>query len=222
MRPLALLSLIWLTACARALTPQEAALTDTLFGPTFDAPTARLVADVPMRGATINLPPRPRVTCQEKVVPPRSGVMRVEPAAVVIFNRMYMNAPWSLDNFVPDYPHRISLYETMLFAHEMTHIWQWQNRDVTGYHPFKAAREHVRSDDPYLFDPDSAQPFLNYGYEQQAALVEEYVCCAVLEPNGARTERLRALINQAIPVRPLPKMEVSIAWPDAPRSNLCD
>lgn len=23
----------------------------------------------------------------------------------------------------------------MLFAHEMTHVWQWQNRDRTGYTP---------------------------------------------------------------------------------------
>ena len=192
-----------------------------LFGPSLDASKIRIVEDAPLRSFTVNLPPRPRVTCQERVVPQRTGTIKVTPAGLVAFNKLYLSKNWSLEDFLPRYPEAVSLYELMLFAHEMTHIWQWQNRARTGYHPLKAATEHLRSDDPYLFDPDTQQPFLSYGFEQQAGLVEEYVCCAVLDPEGARTARLKALISKEIPVGDFPRPTVFVGWPDAPRSGLC-
>jgi hypothetical protein len=63
--------------------------------------------------------------------------------------------------YLPDYvtprEGRRSLAAAMFFAHEMTHVWQWQNRAVTAYHPFRAFSEHVRIEDPYLFDPQDAR-----------------------------------------------------------------
>jgi hypothetical protein len=44
------------------------------------------------------------------------------------------------------------------------------------------------------------RPFLSLGYEVQASLVEEYFCCATLDPEGARTERLHALLGDVLPV----------------------
>ena len=216
-----ILIFLCLAACGRPLTGPEAALADDLFGPSLDHGKIRIVEDAPLRSFTVRLPPRPRVTCQERVVPARTGTLRVTPAGLVAFNAMFLSSDWSLADFVPGYPARVSLYETMLFAHEMTHIWQWQNRARTGYHPLKAAREHLRSDDPYLFDPATDQPFLSYGYEQQASLVEEYVCCALLDPRGARTERLKEMISAEIPLGGLPQADTFIAWRDAPRGGLC-
>lgn len=193
-----------------------------LFGETLEPAKVRIVENAPLRSFTINLPPRPRTTCQERIVPARTGTVRVTPAGLVAFNGLFLSESWSIPDFLPRYPEAVSLYEAMLFAHEMTHVWQWQNRARTGYHPLKAAAEHLRSDDPYLFDPVTTQPFLNYGYEQQASLVEEYVCCAFLDPEGARTERLRALISEEIPLGALPEARVFIAWPDAPSGKgLC-
>ena len=48
----------------------------------------------------------------------------------------------------------------MLFAHEMTHVWQWQNRQATGYSPLRAAREHDFKADPYLYDISTKTRFL--------------------------------------------------------------
>lgn len=193
-----------------------------IFGDTLEPAQVRIVENAPLRSFTINLPPRPRTTCQERIVPARTGTIRVTPAGLVAFNSLFLSPSWSLPDFLPGYPESVSLYETMLFAHEMTHVWQWQNRARTGYHPLKAAAEHLRSDDPYLFDPATTQPFLTYGYEQQASLVEEYVCCAFLDPEGARTGRLRQLISAEIPLRTLPDARVFVAWPDAPSGEgLC-
>ncbi|MEM6479004.1 MAG: hypothetical protein AAF647_08160 [Pseudomonadota bacterium] len=219
LRALALLLL--LTACGRPLTVTEDALARDLFGPSLDTSQIRIVKNAPLRSFTVDLPPRPRVTCQEKVIPARTGTLKLTPAGIVAFNRLFLSEDWSIGDFVPDYPEAVSLYETMLFAHELTHIWQWQNRGRTGYHPLKAAREHLRSEDPYLFDTQTSQPFLSYGYEQQAGLVEEYVCCALLDPRGARTERLRALITAEIPLGHIPEADTFIAWRGAPRSGLC-
>ena len=63
---------------------------------------------------------------------------------------------------------KVAVIAMMLFAHEMVHVWQWQNRHVTGYHPLKAAQEH-NAVDPYLFDLSQAPKFLDYGFEQQGA-----------------------------------------------------
>ncbi|MEO0484721.1 MAG: hypothetical protein AAF092_02280 [Pseudomonadota bacterium] len=217
----ALILLVLLAACGRPLTMNEAALVDDLFGPSLDTQKIRLVGHAPLGSIDVTLPPRPRVTCQERVLPARTGPVTLNPAALVAFNRVFLSESWSLKDFVPGYPEAVNLYDVLLFAHEMTHVWQWQNRDRTGYHPLKAAAEHVRLDDPYLFDPGDTQPFLSYGYEQQASLVAEYTCCALLDPMGARTERLKALISQDIPLGPLPPAQTFIAWPGAPRSGLC-
>ena len=216
-----LLMFLFLAACGRPLTAPETALANDLFGPSLDTERVRIYRDAPLRTFTVNLPPRPRVTCQERVVPARTGTLKVTPAGIVAFNSLFLSPDWSLEDFTPRYPDQLDLYDAMFFAHEMTHIWQWQHRDRTNYHPLKAAAEHLRTDDPYLFDPATEQPFLSYGFEQQAGLVEEFVCCALLDPRGARTTRLRALISTEIPLGTVPEVETLVRWPDAPRSGLC-
>ncbi|MGR3467362.1 MAG: hypothetical protein ACU0CI_05735 [Shimia sp.] len=223
MRVAALLFLILLTACGRALTPEERAFTADLLGPSFAAEPVRLVPDVPMRGITITIPERPRTTCRERIVPEGTPgeVRRASPAAVVAFNTMYMARGWSLGNFLEGYPERLNLYEAMLFGHEMVHVWQWQNRDATGYHPLRAAAEHQVMDDPYLFETAPGRSFLDYGYEQQGALMEEYICCAALDPGAARTARLRALLAPHFPGGGVPSGGVRVGWPDAQTVGIC-
>jgi hypothetical protein len=133
------------------------------------------------------------------------------------------------DFYLPDYvaprEGRRSLAAAMFFAHEMTHVWQWQNRAATAYHPFRAFSEHVRIEDPYLFDPQDDRAFLDYGYEVQASLVEEYVCCRAVDPRGARTRRLERLIGQVMPVTPLQSRADAVTevvpWEDADLRGVC-
>jgi hypothetical protein len=114
----------------------------------------------------------------------------------------------------------------MYFAHEMTHVWQWQNRAVTGYSPFRGLAEHKPGIDPYLFDPTEEIDFLAMGYEQQASLVEEFICCRTLAPAAPRTERLYQALSAVMPVQhptqtPRP-VEVLGVHEDADLVGICD
>jgi len=202
MRVILTLALILaLAGCGRPLTGAERAYMAGLQGQTFDAAPVRIARNPFIGLIALRYPARPQTTCRERVGPPPPGpIVEGRAGGLVLFNTLHVRG----DMLAPDYTTmqdgRRHLYAEMFFAHEMTHVWQWQNRDVTGYHPMRAYREHAALDDPYLFDTESARRFLDYGYEAQASLVEEYVCCRAIDPEGARTARLEALIGQVMPV----------------------
>ncbi len=199
-----LVSLLALVACGRPLTEAEAAYMADLQGADFDASEVRIVEN-PVIGLGIRTyPARPQTTCRERIWPPPDGpTIETRTAGVILFNTMHVRPDFHMPDYIAPQDGRRSLVAAMFFAHEMTHIWQWQNRETTAYHPFRAFTEHVRIEDPYLFDPQDDRAFLDYGYEVQASLVEEYVCCRALDPRGARTARLERLISQVMPVTPL-------------------
>lgn len=198
-----LLLALALTACGRPLTGPEAAFMQAIQGDGFDASRARIVEN-PVIGLNIQrYPARPPVACRERVIPPPDdGMIEGRTAGLVLFTTMHVRPDLSLPDYTRMQDGRQHLFAVMFFAHEMTHIWQWQNRALTGYSPWRVAREHAVVEDPYLFDLDSGQSFLDYGFEAQASLVEEYVCCRAVDPTGARTARLERLIGQVMPVTP--------------------
>ena len=56
----------------------------------------------------------------------------------------------------------------------------------------------------------------------QAAVVEEYLCCSLLDPEAPRTARLRSLLSPHFPVQDLPgTKEVTLPWEDAQIKNIC-
>ncbi|MGY6535949.1 MAG: hypothetical protein ACXIVG_11430 [Pararhodobacter sp.] len=202
----ALIFLTLLAACARPLAPAEAELATRLFGDTLDHSRVRLIDNGLIGMTSREIPVRPRVTCRERILPPAEGATFTgRTAGMVLGNWVHLRPAL----FSPDYAARqegaVNLLAAMFIAHELTHVWQWQNRDITGYHPLRAAIEHATLADPYLFDPESALGFLDFGYEQQAMLVEEFICCATLDPEGGRTARLHATLSEVLPLpaRPL-------------------
>lgn len=223
----AFLVLILLAACGRPLSDTEMAFAETIHGTQLDLNRVRLVKGAPLGSVTYRRKVRPRVTCRERIVPPaKAEVVTVTPAAMTLFNKVLFSKNWYIDNYLPAFPKRLYLTEAMLVAHELTHVWQWQNRKRTGYHPLRAAAEHSNSDDPYLFDLSDAPDFLDYAFEQQGAIVEEYVCCRALAPAAPRTQRLHAMLAQAFPVADLPKdgkreWDVYLPWKDADLSGIC-
>ncbi|MFZ7091967.1 hypothetical protein [Primorskyibacter sp. 2E233] len=222
-----LIFLLFLAACGRPLTPSETAYLHALQGDQIDTQKIRIV-DGHFAGSYVyTIPVRPRTTCQERIWPPLDKAQKVEvsPAASVIYNTMMFRKDLYRDDLMQGWPTKIDLYQAMLFAHESTHVWQWQNRDRTGYTPLKALSEHTANVDPYLFDPDKTQDFLSYGYEQQGSIVEEYVCCRLLDPGAPRTGRLRAMISQYMPVDGLDKAlgegTVRLSWAGAQPKGIC-
>lgn len=222
-----LFAFLMLAGCARGLTDGETRLMAELMGDTFAPAQARLL-EVGLIGMTTRTyPVRPQVTCQSRIHRPLEGpTFQTRTAGAVAWDHVLTNPDWTLPNYLTGYPERINLVAAMYFAHEMTHIWQWQNRDVTGYAPWRGAAEHRPGTDPYLFDPDEVVTFLDMGYEQQAAVVEEYICCRTLAPEAARTLRLYDVLSQVMPVQhpaqsPRPT-EVLGVDPEADLAGICD
>ncbi|MEP5730775.1 MAG: hypothetical protein ABJL67_15550 [Sulfitobacter sp.] len=217
--------ILLLASCGRPLTVNERAFLDTIHGDTLNVDRVRLHDGAPTRAVTFNRKPRPRTTCRELILPPvTEAIVTSKPAAVAVYNTILFDKDWFLEDYLPDYPKGIGLIAAMLFAHELTHIWQWQNRATTGYSPLRAAREHGGGADPYLFDVNAEREFGDFGFEQQASIVEEYVCCRALAPQASRTARLHGLIAQVMPVKPLPhsrEWDVRLPWDGVELSGIC-
>ncbi len=221
-----LLILLLISGCGRKLTETESVFLSKLHGDSLNQSRMRMVDGALVGEVTFERKPRPRVTCRERILPPvRREVVTVSPAAVTVFNRIFFAKDWYVEDYVPDYPDRLHLVGAMLLAHEATHVWQWQNRKLTGYHPLKAAAEHSASEDPYLFDINGTPDFLSFGYEQQGGIVEEYVCCRALAPQAARTQRLHDMLAAVMPVSDLPKRgresDVWMPWKGAELNGIC-
>lgn len=169
--------------------------------------------------------PRPRTTCRELILPPATTeIVTSKPAAVALWNTVLFDKDWFLDDYLPDYPNEIGLIAAMLLSHELTHVWQWQNRKENGYGPLRAASEHGSGADPYLFDIATEPQFSDFAFEQQGAIVEEFVCCRALAPQAPRTKRLRNLISRAMPVAALPQSpqhDVRLPWDGVQLAGIC-
>ena len=216
------LALILLAACGRPLTPAETDLAARMFGPSLDTAPVRFVENGFIGMRSHLYPTRPRTTCRERLLPPaQSTHERGRAAGLVLGTRIQVRPDVLRADFARAEDGTMSLGQAMYLVHELTHVWQWQNRERTGYSLWRVGREHSQSDDPYLFDPEGEQSFLDYGYEQQASLVEEYVCCQALDPEGARTGRLRALLSQVMEPGDLPDVAVSVPWAGVETRGIC-
>ncbi|RBI77468.1 hypothetical protein DQW77_00180 [Roseovarius sp. TE539] len=216
-------SIATLAACGRSLSTAEESFAAEIFGPSIEPARIRFIDGALVGQVTQTRAPRPRLACRERILPkPRGDTVKVSPAGVAIHNRIFFASDWYRRDYLPDWPQRMRLGSAMLLAHELTHIWQWQNREVTGYSPLRAASEHGVGTDPYLFDIDTGSEFLDFGYEQQAGIVEEYVCCAALDPHAPRTRRLAGLLRGAFPIQRLTIPDtVALPWPDAQTKDIC-
>ncbi|GAA6161533.1 MULTISPECIES: hypothetical protein [Ruegeria] len=226
LRLILMTSLLFLYSCGRPLTENEVAFASAVQGNTLDLKNVRLVEGAPVVPITFYRKDRPRLACRERILPPtKEGVVTAKPAAVALFNKVYFTKDWYLEDYMSEFPEQMDLIAAMLLAHELTHVWQWQNRETTGYHPLRAAAEHGGNTDPYQFDLTTSPDFLSYGFEQQGAIVEEYICCRALDPTAPRTQRLHEMLGQHFDLAALPgerrERDVVIPWADAEVEGIC-
>ena len=97
------------------------------------------------------------------------------------------------------WPRAVRFPNALVFAHELTHVWQWQNRARTGYSAGRAISESLALADPY-FAPPGETDFFAYGFEQQAAFVEDFICFTAANPDHPRRAELRAILAPVIDI----------------------
>jgi hypothetical protein len=224
MRFLFLIFLI--TACGRPLSESEANFAAQFHGKNLDTTQIRITRSpvIPLYKSTYPVPPRR--TCAQKLFPPSTEkFVTAPPAATVLFNTIHINPDIYSRDYLKRYPDLANILAAMFLAHEFVHVWQWQNRETTGYHPLKAAAEHQASPDPYLFDLATHAKFQDFGYEQQGAIAGEFICCAALAPKAPRTQRLKNLLSQVFPIQnlttTLPKTTFPLPWDQTDLADLC-
>jgi len=222
-----LLLILGLTACGRPLSEGELRFANSFHGAGLDATKIRIRSAPSLKLYSATYPAPPRTTCAQKLLPaPEGPTVSGSPAATVLFNTINVNTDYNASDYLPAYPDAALLLASMFLAHEFVHVWQWQNRELTGYHPLKAAREHQTLPDPYLFELSETPEFLDFGYEQQGAIASEYVCCAVLAPKSPRTTRLERLMSpyfdlSAMTAR-LDSSRMVLPWDGVELAGICD
>ena len=192
--------LVAIAGCTRPLTDAEERFAEDLFGDGLDTSKIRVA-----QGLAITPPPKTVVAKVTRVVPTDKACIRTPqprgaqpPQAFALRNRVHFDTGLYSSDMVIEWPDRLRLPQALVFAHELTHVWQYQNREDTGYSAWRAVAESWRLADPYFSEGDS--PFFAYGFEQQAALVEDYICFAFANPNHPRRAELREILAPVLPI----------------------
>lgn len=204
--------LLALAACGgRPLSDSEQAFAADIIGDELDTGKVRVAAGFgPSRPSAAPTPP---VKAKRKTVPGAcarvpQGPRTEPPPGFALRNRIHLRNDLYRDDLAPGWPDRILVPQSFVLAHELVHVWQWQNRQVTGYRPLRAFLEGLLNVDPYYYRPAGDDAFLGFGYEQQAALVEDYFCHVLFDPGNPRRADLRAILA---PHFPLDRLDAALA-----------
>ena len=84
-----------------------------------------------------------------------------------------------------------------VLAHELTHVWQYQHGVLS------AARYLLSGDWRYSYMLEPGRRFLEYGFEQQASMVEDYVLLKHGKPARHGCGANIAAIKKILPFEPL-------------------
>ncbi len=197
-----LLGALLLGACGRPLTDNEAQMARDIFGEEIDTEQVRIAKDFgfvpPPRSATVKLQ-RAKLRedpCTRQPTPPRTEA----PPGFAIGNTVFLREGFYQADAGLFWPEAFVVPQSFVFAHEMVHVWQWQNRDKTGYSPLRAVGEALPGRDAYYFESTEGFRFEDFGFEQQASIVEDYLCHAYLDPANPRRAELRAVLAPVLPI----------------------
>ena len=198
--------------CQRPLTPNERAFAADIFGDSLDTQKVRVAqgfGTLPPANATraprlLPVASPPHVGFCDRTAPQApSG----PPPAWALYNRLHFVTDIYRPDMAVAWPEAALFPEALIMAHELVHVWQWQHRARTGYRPARAALESLTNLDPYFYSPEDGSVFFSFGYEQQAALVEDYLCYALYDPANPRRADLRDIL---VPFFPLDRLDAAL------------
>lgn len=133
----------------RPLTKGEIALAKTVFGDSIDYATVRLH--------------------DKRILPP---LIQKKHQAVAKGN----DVSFPRDAYAPDFAKEADPLKQSVFIHELTHVWQHQNKVVsTSREALKETLKHkFNYSKCYLHCLSPVKDIVDYGFEQQAAIVQDY------------------------------------------------
>ena len=212
----ALAALAVLAGCARGLTPSERSFADAFFGDTLDVDAVKVTAGIGVLPLPRPPKPDPDAAAQAPREPPEGICERKRstkrvwtwPAAFVLYDTIFFSYDFYRADTFADWPEAVPFPSALIMAHELMHVWQWQNRDLTNYTIAESASETTENVDPYWWTTEAGREFLSYGYEQQGAIVQDYVCYSLFAPHDPKRAELRALLA---PVLPIAKFDAALA-----------
>ncbi len=197
-------------ACTRPLTPNETAVAKSLFGDTLDTGAVRVTAGIgvlplprPKTGAVVGgagpgkVRKAPEGLCTRKRSTQRHWRW---PAAFVLGNTVFFSYDFYRADSFAGFPESAPFPVSVIMAHELTHVWQWQNRARTGYSIPESAGETLKRVDPYWFTTGPRAEFLKMGFEQQGAMVQDFTCYALFDPRNPKLGELAAILRPVLPV----------------------
>lgn len=207
--------LVVLSGCARPLTQNEREIAAAVFGDSFDPDPVRVrlgvgLAPLPKRaisdGRAARNPPAPPLpkdwhppdTICDRVAEPDRGWQF--PAGFVLGNQIFLARDFYRPDMFAGWPDRLPIGQSLLMAHELMHVWQFQNRARTGYSTLRSGAESLMAGDPYYWPGKGQSALLAFNFEAQAAIVEDYLCYTFLLPDHPRRAELAALIGPVLPV----------------------
>lgn len=212
--PGAAVLLFALAACTRPLTPTEKQFAADLYGPSLDLSGVRVAQGLGVTPPMNSVPGKQANVLKGtdraciRVPQPRGDQ---PPQAFALGERVHFTSDVYASDMALGWPRYLRLPQALIFAHEIGHVWQWQNRELTGYTPARAALESFRLADPYFSPPTAQSSFADFGYEQQAAMIEDFVCFTIANPNHPRRAALRQILA---PVLPVERFEAAIVHAD--------
>ncbi len=138
-----------------------------------------------------------------KVTLRKGGLPDVLPraSALTVGNVIYWQEKTWRDDFNPRPPDVPYTEDLALLAHEITHVWQYQNRSITGYSLEKVIREHREFGDRVYDYPKPLapkRPFLSYRLEQQGQIVEDWIYW--LASGNPEADVYESVIRQVMPI----------------------
>ena len=146
-----LLSVVMLSGCAgRALTVNESAFLGTVHKLGVDYKKVKIHKSLAgseakldkMFGGEKSVMVNGQALGREEV----DRIVAGMPEAFVLYNDIYYQKDSYSNDFIPEWPDYVRIDDAALLAHEVTHVWQHQHKDLTGYSPLKALLE------PGVFD----------------------------------------------------------------------
>ena len=202
MRVICFIVILTAAACSRPLTDAEESFARDLFGETLDTREVTVSQGLGLLPPYRTVPSALTVLTGTDEACVRTPQPRGAhpPQAFALYERMHFDSTLYSSDMALGWPHGLRFPNAIVLAHELTHVWQWQNRGRTGYTPARAVAESLRVSDPYYSAPGEVPAFFSFGYEQQAAIVEDFVCFTVANPDHPRRAELREILAPVLPV----------------------